>query len=376
MSRALNFNAGPGTLPLPALERARDELLDFAGTGASVMELSHRGAEYGRVHEEAIERLRRLIRLPDDYEVLFLQGGASQHFAQVPMNFLPAGASADYVVTGAWGEKALAEAQRVAHLAGARVRVAASTALEDAGQVRYTRVPGPHELQPDPAAAYLHLTSNETIDGVQFRAPDAGHDFPTVAAPLVCDMSSDFLWRPFDASRFAFVYAGAQKNVGPSGLVVALARRDFLERGRTDLPKVFQYRTAAEARSLYNTPPTFSIYLVAQVLRWLEEQGGLEAIERVNLEKARTVYDVIDRHAGFYRCPVERTSRSAMNVVFHLPSEALEAAFVAEAKAQRMVGLQGHRSVGGIRASLYNAVPLEWARTLADFMDDFVRRHG
>ena len=360
--RVLNFNAGPAALPLPVLERARDELLDFRGTGMSILEMSHRGADFEAVLADAVARLRRLLQLPDTHEVLFLQGGASLQFALVPLNFLPAGATADYVVTGAWGEKALKEAQAVG-----RARAAVSTKQDGV----YCRVPGPAELQLDPSAAYVHLTSNETIDGVQFQAlPGTG------PIPAVWDMSSDFLWRPVDLSGCALAYAGAQKNVGPSGLVVVIARRDFLGRGRKELPAILRYATHAEAGSLYNTPNTFGIYLVRLVLEWLEGQGGLAALEARNRAKAAAVYGAVDGSGGFYRCPVAPAARSVMNPVFRTPSEALDAAFVKEAEAAGMVGLRGHRSVGGIRASLYNAVSEADARTLAAFMGTFARLHA
>lgn len=385
MTRVMNFNPGPAALPLPVLERARDELVDFAGTGMSLIEHSHRGATYEAVHDEAIALLRDLLGIPngpDGYHVLFMQGGASQQFAQVPMSFLRPGESADYVVTGSWSEKAVAEATVVATQTEARVRVAADTGAPAAGAgsggtgVTYTRVPRPAEIDPDRAAAYLHFTSNETIHGVQFAAAP-GASFPSFdAAPLVCDMSSDLLWRRFDVTPFSLIYAGAQKNLGPSGVTVVVARKSLVENGRHDIPTIFQYRTFAEHNSLYNTPPTFAIYLVRNVLNWVKHAGGVDQIERWNREKAALIYGAIDRHAGFYHCPVEQASRSAMNVVFRLPSPELEARFVREAEAEGMVGLKGHRSVGGIRASLYNAVPVEWARALAAFMDQFATRNG
>jgi phosphoserine aminotransferase len=361
--RAINFNAGPATLPLPALELARDELLDFGGTGMSILEHSHRGKDYDAVHQEAKSLLCELYGVPSTHHVLFLQGGASQLFAQVPMNLLPRGKSADYVVNGAWSEKAIAEAKLVGEMLGGAVRVAAKTDGK--------RAPADAEIEADPAAAYLHYTSNETIHGCEFhRVPSAG------AAPLVCDMSSDFMWKKLDVSKFALIYAGAQKNVGPSGIVVVLAREDVVAQGRKDIPKIFQLRTSADNDSLYNTPPTFSIYLIRNVMRWLKAEGGLDAIEKRNREKAKLVYDALDAHAGFYKLPVERESRSVMNVVFRLPSEALEAEFLAEAKKRRMVGLKGHRSVGGMRASLYNAVPLEWAKMLAELIAEFAKQKG
>ncbi len=377
-TRTMNFNAGPAALPLPALERAREELLDFAGSGMSVMEHSHRGKEYDAVHEEAIALLRELLAVPASHAVMFLQGGATQQFAQLPMSFLRAGASADYVVNGVWGEKAVEEAGVVASLFGARVRVAATTGttVPGAKDKAYARTPRQDELDLDPGAAYVHFTSNETVHGIEY-AVAPGASFPDFGrAPLVCDMSSDILWRPIDVSRFAFVYAGAQKNIGPSGVVVAIADKAFVESGRKDIPKIFQYRTVMEQNSLLNTPPTFAIYLVRNVLAWLKENGGLEASERRNREKAKLLYDVIDANPEFYRCPIEAGSRSVMNVVFRLPTEALEERFVKEAKGLHMVGLKGHRSVGGMRVSLYNAVSVEWVTALTGFMREFARVNG
>ncbi len=376
MIRKLNFNAGPATLPLAALERAQAELTDFAGSGMSVMEHSHRGKEYEAVHAEATSLLRELLAVPADMDVLFLQGGASQQFATLPMNFLTPGASADYVLTGVWGEKALGEAKTVAAMYGAKVRLAATTGVGDGKEKSYARVPTQSEIAPDAAAAYVHFTSNETIHGVQY-AVAPGAQFPDFGgAPLICDMSSDFMWRSTDLSRFDLVYAGAQKNIGPSGLVVVLAKKSMIERGRKDIPKIFQYRVHADNGSLYNTPPTFAIYLVRNVLAWVKGEGGLPAIEAANREKAGVIYAAIDQNAGFYRAPVETSSRSLMNVVFRLPTEALEERFVAEAKKHDMVGLKGHRSVGGVRVSLYNAVPVAWAKTLGDFMNDFAKHNG
>ncbi len=374
MPRTMNFNAGPAALPLPALERAREELLDFARSGMSVMEHSHRGKEYEAVHDEALALLRELLGVPASHEVLFVQGGASQLFAQVPMNLVGKGQAADYVVTGAWGEKALGEAKTTAALIGGSVRLAATTGTGEGKEKSYVRCPLPSEVKVDPAAAYLHVTSNETIHGVQYEV-DPSRPFPqTGAVPLVADMSSDFLWRRVDVSRFGLVYAGAQKNIGPSGVVVVVVDKALIEKGRKDIPKIFQLRTPAENKSLYNTPPTFGIYMVRNVLAWLKGLGGLGKMEELNRQKAKRLYGVIDKNPGYFRCPVEKESRSVMNVVFRLPSEADEERFVKEAKAKAMVGLKGHRSVGGIRVSTYNAVQLEWVEALASFMEDFARR--
>jgi phosphoserine aminotransferase len=362
MARVYNFNPGPAALPLAALERARDELVDFRGSGMSIIEHSHRGKEYEAVHDEAIALVRELLSVSDDYHVLFLQGGASQQFAVVPMNLLPQGKSADYIVTGGWSEKALEEAKIVG-----QTRVAATTAVDG----KYTRIPRQEELKLDPSAAYVHMTSNNTLFGTQwFDFPDTG------SVPLVADMSSDFMWRKFDVSKFGLIYAGAQKNVGPSGIVIVIARKDLVDGGRKDIPKIFRYKTHADNRSLYNTPPTFSIYLVRNVLAWAKDQGGLAAIEKVNREKGRVLYGVIDQLADFYRAPVEKASRSLMNVVFRLPTEALEEQFVSEAKKAKMVGLKGHRSVGGIRVSTYNAVSLEAVQALTTFMQEFAKANG
>lgn len=362
MARVHNFNAGPAALPLEALERAREELLDLGGSGMSVIEHSHRGKEYEAIHNEAIALVRKLLDISDDYHVLFLQGGASQQFAMVPMNLLPTGKSADYVLTGGWSEKALEEAKNVG-----QVRIAGTTAVDG----KYARIPKESELSLDPEAAYVHITSNNTLFGTQWTSfPDTGK------VPLVADMSSDILWRKFDVNRFGLIYAGAQKNIGPSGIVLVIVRKDLVESGRKDIPKIFRYKTHADNNSLYNTPPTFSIYLVRNVLSILDARGGLEAVEKVNREKGAVLYGVIDELGGFYRSPVEKESRSLMNVVFRLPTAELEEKFVAEAKKAGLVGLKGHRSVGGIRASIYNAVSLASVTALASFMRDFAKANG
>lgn len=359
--RAINFNAGPAGLPVAVLERARDELLDYLGTGMSIMEHSHRGKVYEAVHREAMSLLRELLGVPDDYAVLLQHGGAHHAFATVPMNLLRAGRSADYVVTGHWGERALDEARTVGE---------ARAAGPDLGGL-YTRIPRQEEHALDPGAAYAHITSNNTIEGTQYeRFPDAG------SVPLVADMSSDFLWRPFDVSRFGLVYACAQKNIGPSGLTVIVARKDLLAGARTDIPKIFRFAVHAESDSLYNTPNTFAIYMMRNVLQWIRSLGGLAAIERRNREKGSLVYGALDAHAGFYRAPVDVSARSLMNVVFRLPTPELEERFVADAAKQGMVGVKGHRAVGGIRVSMYNAVSPDDARALAEFAREFARKHG
>jgi len=370
MTRKINFNAGPAALPLPALERAREEFLDFAGSGMSVMEHSHRGKDYEAVHDEAIALLRELLGVPASYEVLFLQGGATQMFAQIPLNLLEKGSAAQYLVTGAWGEKAFGEAKAVAALFGAGVS-AQNIGTGEGKEKKYTRAPGPSETKVEAGAVYCHITSNETIHGVEFNAESA-RPFPdTGPVPLVADMSSDFLWRPFDIGKFGLVYAGAQKNIGPSGVVVVVISKELVEKGRKDIPKIFQFRVHAENKSLYNTPPTFGIYMIRNVLSWLKGQGGLPKIEEANRKKGARIYGVIDGNPGFYGSPVEKESRSMMNVVFRLPTPELEELFIAEAKKRGMVGLKGHRSVGGIRASIYNACSCEWVDALAGFMEEF-----
>jgi phosphoserine aminotransferase len=359
MARAINFNAGPAALPAAALERAQKELLDLAGTGMSVLEHSHRGKAYEAVHNEAISLVRELMGVPDSYDVLLLQGGASQQFAVVPMNLLPAGKSADYVLTGSWSQKAYKEAKTVG-----TVRVAATTEKDK----KFGRIPSQKELDLDPNAAYVHITTNNTIFGTQWQ------DFPdTGNVPLVADMSSDIAWRPIDVSKFGLIYAGAQKNLGPSGLVVVIVKKELVAAGRSDIPVIFQYRTHSENNSLYNTPPTFSVYVLRNVLDELKKAGGLSAVEKVNREKAKLIYDVIDERSDLYASPVEKAARSTMNVVWTLKTPELEAEFLEEAKKRNMIGLKGHRSVGGMRASIYNAVTLEWCKALAELMKGFKR---
>ena len=357
MTRIANFNAGPSALPLAALERAQAEFLDLAGSGMSVLEHSHRGKVYEAVHNEAVALVRELLAVPENYDILLLQGGASQQFAVVPMNLLAPGKSADYVVTGAWAKKAIGEAKNVG-----TVRTAATSEQDG----KFPRMPRQDELQLDPQAAYVHITSNETIGGVQW------HKFPDVGSvPLVADMSSDIMWRPTDVSKFGLIYAGAQKNLGPSGVTLVIIRKDLVENGRKDIPKIFQYRTQAAENSLYNTPPTFGIYLLRNVLSIVKDKGGLVAMEAQYRKKAALVYKAIDARPDLYRSPIDKDGRSVMNVVFNLSTPELEAEFVAGAQKAGMVGLKGHRSVGGIRASIYNACEMSWIETLVNFMAQF-----
>jgi phosphoserine aminotransferase len=360
-NRIYNFGAGPGVLPEPVLEEAQRDLVALPGVGMSVMEISHRSKTFDAIIQGCEADIRTLAGISADYQILFLQGGASMQFSMVPMNFLPAGGKADYIVTGSWSKKAVKEAQKTG-----TVQIAATTEPDN-----FTRVPQQSELKLDPGAAYLHFTSNETIHGVEFKTePEPGK------VPLVCDASSDIFSRPIDVSRYALIYAGAQKNLGPSGVTLVILRSDLLERVPKTLPTMLDYRVQAENKSLYNTPPVFGIYIMGLVMKWLVGQGGLPAIQKRNQEKARVLYDALDSSGGFYRPHAKLDSRSNMNVTFRLPSEDLEKKFVAEAKAEKLDGLKGHRSVGGIRASLYNAFPPEGVAALVSFMKEFARRNG
>ncbi|MGA9750583.1 MAG: 3-phosphoserine/phosphohydroxythreonine transaminase [Acidobacteriota bacterium] len=362
--RVINFYAGPAGLPLPALERAQAEMLDFENTGMSVMEISHRAKEYDAVHNEAIALVKELLNVPDNYKVLFLQGGGNMQFAMLPMNILHSGRKADYIVTGSWAKKAYKEAVIVA---GENARCIASTEGE-----KFCRLPRPEEIKLNPDAAYVHFCSNNTIYGTQWKTfPETG------GIPLAADMSSDMMWRPFDVKPFGFIYAGAQKNLGPSGLVLALIRDDFLEMCSDKLPTMLRYKIHAEKNSLFNTPPCFSIYILRNVLAYNKQIGGLGVIHKNNLRKAELLYGCIDKHSGFYRPWVTvKEDRSAMNVDFFLPTEELTAKFIAEAKQNGMVGVKGYRDLGGIRVSMYNAVTVPQIETLVSFMEEFIRRNG
>jgi phosphoserine aminotransferase len=362
-NRVINFNPGPAALPLAALERAQKEFLDFEGTGMSIMEHSHRGKDYERVHNEAIALLGELLQLPADYQVLFMQGGATAQFALIPMNLLPAGKSADFILTGTWARKAYAEAQIVG-----KARIAANTEEEN-GICR--RVPKQAELKLDPEAAYVHFCSNNTIMGTQF------HAFPeTGSVPLFVDMSSDILWRPIDVSKFDLIYAGAQKNIGPSGVTLVIAKKSLIAAGREDIPKIFRYKEHAKENSLLNTAPTFAIYMMRNVLSVVKEEGGLAAMEKRNREKARLVYELIDGQPEFFRSGVEKESRSVMNPVFRLPSEALDQKMVAEAAKAGFVGIKGHKLVGGLRISIYNAITVEQVAKFAEWARGFAKQNS
>lgn len=363
-NRVINFYAGPAGLPLPALERAKEELLNFAGTGMSVMEISHRAKEYDAVHEEALALTRELMGIPANYKILLLQGGAHLSFGMIPMNLLRKGRKADYITTGNWAEKAFKEAKLVA---GDNVREAASTKAE-----KFARLPKASELDINPEAAFVHFTSNNTVEGTQWQ------DFPKTDKPYICDMSSDIMWRPFDVNPFGLIYAGAQKNLGPSGVTLTIIREDFLEMCECkDLPSYLRYPLHAEKNSLYNTPPTFGIYILRNVLAYNKSIGGLKAIEANNRKKGELLYGCIDQHADFYKPFVtEKADRSIMNIDFFLPTEELTDSFIKEAKKAGMVGLKGYRDVGGIRVSTYNAVTVDHVKTLVDFMEQFVKTHG
>jgi phosphoserine aminotransferase len=356
--RIYNFNAGPAALPLPVLEQVRAEFLDYQGSGMSVTELSHRSTWFDTVINEALERTKRLLGLDDRFKVLFIQGGASLQFGMIPMNLAAEGKPVDYINSGSWSTKAINEAE----IQGMDVRVIASSEDRD-----FSYIPTEFEVHRD--AAYLHFTSNNTIKGTQWHVyPDTGD------VPLICDMSSDIMSHPLDAGPFGLIYAGAQKNLGPAGTAMVIIREDMLGRVPTGLPTMLKYTTFAEKNSLYNTPSCFTIYVINLVLKWLEDTiGGLDEMERINTEKARILYDIIDR-TDFYRGTAANGSRSHMNVTFRLPNEELEARFVAEASKEGLGGLKGHRSVGGCRASMYNATGIEAVKALAEFMAEFERK--
>ncbi|MBU3736674.1 MAG: 3-phosphoserine/phosphohydroxythreonine transaminase [Methylobacterium sp.] len=374
MSRVWNFSAGPAALPLAVLEQVRDEMLDWHGSGMSVMEMSHRGKDYASIIASAEADLRALMAIPDGYRVLFLQGGATLLFSQIPMN-LAAGRSADYLVTGSWSKKAVDEARRVAPVAGA-VHVAGSTERKGAPADGFTRLLREDEISLDAGAAFLHLCTNETIYGVEVQDDCARLAARLGEVPLVADMSSHILSRPVDVSRYGMIYAGAQKNIGPSGLVVCIVRDDLLGRAIPAMSSILDFSVMAEHGSMPNTPATFSIYVAGLVFQWLRRQGGVAAMERINIEKSALLYRCIDGSQGFYRNPVDASDRSRMNVPFVLADGSLDDAFLQQAQAAGLHALKGHKSVGGMRASIYNAMPLEGVQALVAFMEDFARRHG
>jgi len=357
--RIFNFNAGPAALPTEVLADVQKDLLNYKGEGLSVMEMSHRSKTFDSIIKDAESGLKRIMNLPDNYKVIFMQGGASMQFAAVPLNLLKAGKSADYINTGAWSKKAIAEAQKL----GKKVNVIASS-----DDTNFNYIPKEFSINSD--AAYLHITSNNTIFGTQWHNyPDSGN------IPLISDMSSDINCREFDVSKFGLIYAGAQKNMGPSGVTIVIIREDLMEQSPDDIPTMTSYKIIGGKDSLYNTPPTFGIYLIKLVVEWIENMGGLGELEKVNKNKANLLYNQID-NSDFYKGTVGEDDRSIMNVTFRLPSEELEQQFIAETLTAGMIGLKGHRSVGGCRASIYNAVPLKAIETLIDFMKEFEKKNG
>lgn len=360
MARNFNFSAGPAMLPTAVIERAREEMLDWNGSGMSVMEMSHRGKEFVSIAEKAEADLREILSIPENYKVLFLQGGASSQFAMIPLNLLRGKTNADYINTGMWSKKAIAEAKRFCdvHLAG------------DTSDNNFTSVPDENALELNAEAAYVHYTPNETIGGVEF-----GYIPETGDVPLVADMSSTILSRPIDVSRFGLIYAGAQKNIGPSGLTIVILREDLIGNPADGIPTMFDYATHANADSMYNTPPTYNWYIAGLVFEWIKDQGGLSSIAEVNQRKAAKLYTVID-NSGFYANPVAENARSWMNIPFTLADPGLDAEFLSGATKRGLLTLKGHRSVGGMRASIYNAMPEEGVDTLISYMQEFEKQHG
>jgi phosphoserine aminotransferase len=359
-NRVFNFSAGPCTLPVEVLEEIRDDLLNYKGCGMSVMELSHRGKIYDDIHNEALESLRKLMNVPSNYKILFLQGGASMQNTMIPMNLLRPGMVGDYIVTGEWGKKTYEAAQ-----CGFENKL-----VWDGKANNYTDVPNLDELEFSPNASYCHWTSNETIQGVEFQGD------PKLPVTSVCDVSSNILSRPMNVSNYDMLYAGAQKNMGPAGVTVVIIKEDLLDWAPSDLHPMLHYKTHADQNSIYNTPPCFAIYVCGLVYKWLLRNGGLEWIQPINEKKAKIIYDAIDNSGGFYRGHAAARCRSLMNVTFTLPSEDLTKQFLKEAEAHKLDGPKGHRSVGGIRASIYNAFPTEGCQALADFMGEFARKNG
>ncbi len=359
--RKHNFYAGPSTLPLPVLEELRDQMVDYDGMGLSLVETSHRSKEYDAVHNAALNGLREHLELSDNYDVLLLGGGATLQFGMIPMNFLSDGEHADIVVSGSWAKKALDDMNAVA----------TANILFDGAESSYTALPSPETVRPSAGSRYVHIASNETIGGLQWKS------FPkTGDVPLFVDMSSDILSRRVDMSQFGLAFAGAQKNLGPAGLTIVIIRKDLIQAGRKGLPAYLSYRTHADKGSLYNTPPVFCIHALSLVMNWIRDQGGAGSIEETNDKKAALLYGVINENPDFFRCPVDPANRSSMNVVFRLPTEELEGEFITGAAAEGMIGLKGHRSVGGIRASLYNALSIESVETLTQYMKSFASGHG
>ena len=359
--RIFNFAAGPCTLPLPALEKAQAEFVDYAGSGMSLIEMSHRGKIYDAVHNQALDLFRELLAIPDTHEILFLGGGATLQFAMLPMNLMVEGKTAEYVNTGAWAKKAISDAKKCGS-----VKVIWTGEAES-----FMRVPRKDELVFNQEASYAHICGNETIGGIEWpEIPDTGK------VPLVVDASSHVMSQPIDWNRVAAMYAGAQKNLGPAGLAVIVMRKELIEHGKEGLPAYLAYKTHVPDKSMYNTPPVFAIYMMKLTLDWVNEHGGVSGMEKLAIQRSNTIYDAIDQSGGWYRCPVDKASRSRMNVVWRLPTEELEKKFLDEAGKKGFSGLKGHRSVGGCRASMYNAMPVEGATQLAAFMADFKKANA
>ena len=359
--RIYNFSAGPAVLPLAVLEKAQSELLSLNGIGMSVMEISHRSKHFEAILSKALGGLRELLNVPDDYKILFLQGGAFLQFSMIPMNFLGAEESADYIITGAWGKKALKEAKRCGN----------ANVIFTSAEGGFKSAPTQDELNFSLIANYVHYTSNETIEGVEFK-----YDLDGKGVPVICDASSNILSKPIDVSKYALIYCGAQKNIGPSGVTLVIIRDDLLAQVPENQHSLLDYQAIAANNSMLNTPNTWGIYIISLVCDWLKENGGLAAMEQKNEEKAGILYDAIDSSDGFYRGHAEKSARSLMNVTFRLPSEDLEKQFTSEATAQKLDGLKGHRSVGGVRASIYNAFPKDGVEKLVEFMKDFAQKNG
>jgi phosphoserine aminotransferase len=358
--RIYNFSAGPCTLPLEVLEHAAAEFPNYQNNGASLLEMSHRSKQVVAVFEQATQSVRDVLSVPDDMHILFMGGGATFQFGMIPMNFLQGGKSADYIHSGAWSKKAVADANAVG----------TANVIFDGKDSNYTTLPDMSEIQTSPDAQYLHVCSNETIGGVQFD------EYPDVDVPIVADMSSEIMSRPIDFEKFGLIYAGAQKNIGPAGVALVLIKQDMVDQCSGNLINYLNYANHVKGQSMLNTPPVFQVYMIKLVMDWLKAQGGIDWAQKQARLRSRILYDTVERNSGFYTCPVDARYRSKMNVVFTTPSEDLDTAFVKEAEAQDMSGLKGHRSVGGCRASIYNAMPIEGAEALANFMDDFAAKNG
>jgi len=361
MTRIFNFSAGPSILPVSVLEKVRDEFVDYQGNGMSLVEMSHRGKVYDNVHNGCVALIRELLGVPENYKILFLAGGATLQFGMIPMNFLWGGKTADFTLTGAWAQKACNDAKKIGKV----------SIVWDGKPGNYQDLPDPKTIKANPGSAYFHMTSNETIGGVQWQSwPDTGK------VPLFCDMSSDFMSRRFPIEKFSLVYAGAQKNAGPAGATIVILREDLLKNCPESIVAYLDYRLHAKENSLYNTPPVFTIWMIKLTLEWLKGKGGLPAAEKMAEERSKIIYDAIESSQGFYTCPVPRHCRSKMNLVFRMRTEQLESSFLEEAKKRKLEGLKGHRSVGGCRASVYNAMPVDGAKALAQLMADFAKRNG